>query len=67
MKANPDGFNEIEDPEDQFVVLRTVSHPLGYKGATVGVASSTVFLVGFILVLTLLILHKNQKIKIPGL
>lgn len=67
LTANKDGFSEIEDPENQFVVLKTVSHPYGYTGATVGVASTIVALVGLILVLTLLILHKNEKIKLPGL
>lgn len=67
LTANPDGFREIEDPEDRYVILKTVSHPYGYTGATVGVASTIVALVGLILVMSLLILHKNQKIKLPFL
>lgn len=67
LTANSDGFSEIEDPENRYVILKTVSHPYGYTGATVGVASTIVALVGLILVLSLLILHKNQKIKLPFL
>ena len=67
LTANPFGFASIENQDDGFTVLTTVTHPKGYSGATVGVVSSVVAITMLVVVFALLVLHKNGKITLPGL
>ena len=65
LKANPLSFARIENQDDGFQKLKSINRPQGYSGATVGVVSTIVAVLGLVLVMTLLTLHKNQKITIP--
>lgn len=67
LVANPGGFARIENQKDGFTVLTNVVHPQGYTTATVAVVSTLLAVVGLLFAITMLVLHKNQKVRLPCL
>lgn len=65
LVANPFSFARIENQDDGFQRLKSINRPQGYSGVSVGFVSAIVAVVGLLFVMTLLTLHKNQKITLP--